>query len=307
MFNNAKVSTMNPEQHRENGLSTFLVRSHATKLLTAAQERRLGHAKALWVEHREAGGRVAETPELRASKAAFDQLVVANVRLVVSIARRYQGQSLSLDDLVQEGMLGLHRAAEKFDPTRGVKFSTYATQWIRQATMLGIAERSRTIRLPGYQHRLYARLLAARDALAADLGRSPSDAELAAELDISKAQVAELRMADARTLSLAAPVSDDSASSLGDLLDAGVSVADDAMTSSFATAVRSLIREAVPADERAVLQLRWGLLDGAPMTLADTADKLGTTAMNVRALERRAMQRLAEDASARQLHEALCA
>ncbi len=291
----------------------YLTQIGRTPLLTAEQEVELGRR----IEAgRLAGKRLAagcdgpsERRELERLAAdgrhAKDHMVEANLRLVVSIARRYAtGGGLPLLDLIQEGTIGMMRAVEKFDHRRGLKFSTYATWWIKQAIGRALADQSRTIRLPAHVVENLNRVTRARHAMLRELGREPTTEELAAELDLTPRKVEQLLRHGRDPVSLHTPIGEDGAK-LGDLL------ADDAPDPAAEVAVSSLRHdlEAVLATlterESAVLTQRYGLADDTPRTLEEIGRNFGVTRERIRQIEAKGMHKLREPARARVLADLL--
>jgi RNA polymerase primary sigma factor len=226
---------------------------------------------------------------------AKEKLITHNLRLVISIAKRYQTSShMTLLDLVQEGALGLIRATEKFDWRRGLKFSTYATLWIRQAIQRGLADRGRVIRLPAAVEQMERKIAAARHRLSEELGRDPAPSELAAATGIELARVLDVIIAPRVVTSLDRPVGDDDETALGSMLATDVRDIDEDLERDFE---RELVRNAVAAigePGQSVIRRRFGLdRDAEPQTYAAIARELQLDTYRVRRLEERALRQLA--------------
>ncbi|HUF40188.1 MAG TPA: sigma-70 family RNA polymerase sigma factor [Anaerolineales bacterium] len=283
-------------------------------LLTAEQEVDLSQRIELGRMAREELARGGASPHRRLELRrliedgwlAREHLITANSRLVISVAKKYMGRGVPFLDLIQEGNIGLIRAAKKFDYRRGHKFSTYATWWIRQAVTRAIADQGRTIRVPVHMGDQINKLLRIQHQITQRLGREPSLDELAEALDVHPKKVENMIQVARRPLSLETPTDDEDDSVLADFIeDHDAAAPDDSATFNLLKQHLGEVLYNLPPREVRILQLRYGLLDGQSYTLEEVGRKMGVTRERVRQIEAQALSRLRHPAVRRILREYL--
>ncbi len=290
----AAVESMTPEEIEEpadlefstDSLQLFLKDIGRVDLLTAAQEVEL-----------------AKRIE-RGDHRAKQEMVEANLRLVVSIAKRYRNQGLPFLDLIQEGTIGLVRAAEKFDWRKGYKFSTYATWWIRQAVARALADKARTLRMPVHVVEKLNKIMRSERKLRAERGREPTNVEIADDLDMTVEEVESIRRTSQTPVSLEKPVGDDEESEFGHFIeDENMPLPDEAADTAFRAAALQKCLGALSQRERRVLELRYGLNGEQPCTLDEVGRTFSVTRERIRQIENQGLKKLRTLADSQKLRD----
>jgi RNA polymerase primary sigma factor len=309
----------------EVGISTDLVRAYLKEigkvpLLTAEQEVELAQRieAGLFAAEKVRQAEEGEAPKLSAALRrdlewlvmdggrAKRHLLEANLRLVVSIAKRYLGRGMLFLDLIQEGNLGLIRAVEKFDYTKGYKFSTYATWWIRQAITRAMADQARTIRIPVHMVEQINKLTRVQREMLQELGREPTPEELAKELDMTPEKVVEIQGYAREPVSLETTIGDDQDSSLGDFIeDADAPVAAEVVSYGLMQEQLNEVLRTLTDREAAVVKMRFGLVDGQPRTLDEIGREFGLTRERIRQIESKTLSKLRHPSRSQKLRDYL--
>jgi RNA polymerase primary sigma factor len=278
-------------------------------LLTAEEEVRLAQLMERGKEERQRAERLKISPNyryMREGEDAQQRLTEANLRLVVSVAKKYIGRGMSLLDLIQEGNIGLIRAVEKFDYTKGYKFSTYATWWIRQAITRAIADQARTIRIPVHMVETINRLIRISRRLLQDLGREPTSEEIAEQMEISAEKVREIIKVSQEPVSLETPIGEEDDSHLGDFIEDHTALAPaDAASHQLLKEQVEDVLDSLTDRERKVLQLRFGLDDGRSRTLEEVGKEFHVTRERIRQIEAKALRKLRHPSRSRKLKDYL--
>ena len=287
------------ESSRKRGndpISWYLASIGRVPLLTPAEEIELGNqvqTMMLLVEKGEENFTIHEKKLVRVGRRSKERMMKANLRLVVSVAKKYQGKGMELLDLIQEGSLGLERAVEKFDPTRGYKFSTYATWWIRQAITRSIADQARTIRIPVHMIETINKMNRISRQHLQEFGFEPDASVLAARMEIPEDKIRKIMKIAKEPISMETPIGDDDDSHLGDFIEDGANTAplEAAMQAGLRDVVKEILDGLTPREAK-VLRMRFGIEMNTDHTLEEVGKQFDVTRERIRQIEAKALRKL---------------
>jgi len=310
MVSSLPTQSEQPKRRSNDPISWYLQNIGRVPLLTPAEEIELGNQVQKMMILTEDGQlnekindfTTQQKRTIKIGRRAKERMMKANLRLVVSVAKKYQGKGLELLDLVQEGSLGLERAVEKFDPTRGYKFSTYATWWIRQAITRSIADQARTIRIPVHMIETINKIVRTQRLILSEFGREATPEELAKKLRMPLEKVRKVLKISKEPVSLEKPVGDEEDSSLGDFIEDTKALAplEQAIKSNLSEATTKILSTLTPREER-VLRMRFGVGMNTDHTLEEVGLQFSVTRERIRQIEAKALRKLKHPSRSKQL------